>query len=72
MATGRPKRPRDANQLAKLIADLSTGETAETPVKEVSARRSGGVKGGAARAASLTPEQRREIAATAARARWKK
>lgn len=26
----RPKRPRDANQLAKLIVDLATGERADT------------------------------------------
>jgi hypothetical protein len=32
--------------------------------------RLGGVKGGHARAASLTPKQRREIALKAARARW--
>ena len=34
--------------------------------------RRGGLKGGAARAANLTPEQRSEIARAAARARWQK
>ena len=34
--------------------------------------RLGGAKGGAARAAKLTPEQRTDIARTAASARWKK
>jgi len=34
--------------------------------------RKGGLKGGAARAASMTPEQRAEIAKKAAAARWKK
>jgi hypothetical protein len=34
--------------------------------------RLGGKKGGKARAASLTPEQRSEIAKKAARARWEK
>jgi hypothetical protein len=34
--------------------------------------RKGGLKGGAARAANLTPEKRREIAQAAARARWTK
>jgi hypothetical protein len=34
--------------------------------------RLGGLKGGAARAAALTPKQRREIAVKAARTRWKK
>lgn len=32
----------------------------------------GGLKGGKARAATLTPERRREIAQKAARARWGK
>lgn len=69
------KRPRDPNQLAKLIVDIATGE-ADDPVstakREPSKRRSGGLKGGAARAEQLTPEQRQEIARLAARARWKK
>jgi len=34
--------------------------------------RKGGLKGGAARAASMTPEQRAEIAKKAGAARWKK
>ena len=34
--------------------------------------RLGGLKGGAARAASMTPKKRSEIAAKAAKARWKK
>jgi hypothetical protein len=71
-----PKRPRDANQLAKLIVDISTGDAEDT----VSANkrdstlrgRAGGVKGGAARARKLSPEQRRSIARKAARARWGK
>jgi hypothetical protein len=32
----------------------------------------GGLKGGAARAASMTPEQRSETAKKAAKARWNK
>ena len=71
--TDRPKRPRDANQLAKFIVDVATGDAdAETPLEKSAAQRKGGLKGGAARAASLTPEQRAEIARTAADARWKK
>ena len=35
-----------------------------------SSKRIAGLKGGEARAESLTPEQRRKIASTAARARW--
>jgi hypothetical protein len=34
--------------------------------------RLGGLKGGKARAARMTPEQRKEIAKKAAKARWKK
>jgi hypothetical protein len=34
--------------------------------------RKGGLKGGVARAANLSPEQRREIAKAAAQARWHK
>lgn len=34
--------------------------------------RQGGLKGGKARAESLTPEERKEIAAKAAKARWNK
>lgn len=66
-----PKRPRDANQLAKMIVDLSTGDVEEKPesVKAKSGR-IGGLKGGVTRAAKLTPEQRSEIAKKAADARW--
>jgi len=68
--TGKPKRPRDANQLAKSIVDLATGEL-EDKVPLASARK-GGLKGGKARAKVLTPKQRSEIASVAAQARWKK
>ena len=69
----KPKRPRDANQLAKMIVDLSTGEIEEKPesVKAQSGRK-GGLKGGTARAAALTPEQRSAIAKRAAEKRWLK
>ena len=77
MSDSRPSRPRDPNQLAKLIADLTTGESdLRTPEgKDVAAMilgRRGGLKGGPARAESLTKEQRREIARKAATARWGK
>lgn len=74
----RPKRPRDANQLAKAIVDLATGEAEEKkPESEkdpaaVALGRKGGLKGGKARAEKLTPEQRSEIARHAAKARWGK
>ena len=72
----QPKRPRDPNQLARLIVDLATGEATEakpappTPAQEFA--RSGGLKGGAARAEALTPERRAEIARKAAAKRWKR
>jgi hypothetical protein len=71
MAEKHPKRPRDPNQLAKMITDIATGDVKEgqqagkTPVAQ-------GRKGGSARAKALTPEQRSEIASIAASARWKK
>lgn len=76
MAT-KPKRPRDTNQLAKLIADIATGEAAdESPatVKDpaaVALGRKGGLKGGVARAKKLTAEERSVIAKKAAEARWR-
>ena len=74
MAPKRPKRPRDPNQLGKLIVDLSVGETTEvTPTADTPAiefARKGGLKGGKARATALTPQRRREIALNAAKIRW--
>jgi len=71
----KPKRPRDPNQLAKLIVDLSTGEKSEalaSESKRASIGRLGGLKGGRSRASRLTPEERKRIAKSAANARWKK
>ncbi len=76
MARRRPQRPRDPNQLGKLIVDLSVGEltevapTADNPATEFA--RKGGLKGGKARAAVLTPQRKRAIARIAAQARWGK
>lgn len=66
------KRPRDANQLAKAIVDLATGEPAidRPAVNEAQSR--GGKIGGKARAASISPARRKEIAKNAAKARWEK
>jgi hypothetical protein len=68
------KRPRDPAQLAKLMIDIASGEVVEEPTESGFAKRAkaGGAKGGPARAAALTPEQRSEIARAAAAARWKK
>lgn len=73
------KRPRDPNQLGKMIVDISVGDIedrAPTPVEEgkdpaaVSLGRRGGLKGGKARAKSLTRAQRADIARNAANKRW--
>jgi hypothetical protein len=74
----KPKRPRDTSQLAKFIVDLATGEIEPPKTDEgkdpaaVSLGRKGGLKGGKARAKTLTAAQRAEIARLAATARWKK
>ena len=69
--TRPPKRPRDTNQLAKMVVDIATGE--EQPETKTTVRaRKAGAAGGPARAQALTPEQRSEIAREAASARWKK
>ena len=68
----------DINQLAKRILDESIGDEPKTeppPAKNQAAvelGKLGGKKGGAARAAKLTPEQRSEIAKKAASKRWEK
>jgi hypothetical protein len=69
------KRPRDPVQLAKQVFDIAIGEAEDTvseSKRHPSKRRMGGLKGGKARAKSLTEEDRRAIARTAARKRWKK
>jgi hypothetical protein len=70
------KRPRDPNQLAYQVMLESTGQAPkfEPPAKNpaaVSLGRLGGLKGGNARAAKLSPRKRSQIAAKAARVRWK-
>ena len=67
------KRPRDANQLAKFIADLAVGSKSEPPKSQVSDfAREGGRKGGKARAEKLTAAERSRIASNAANTRWGK
>jgi len=66
------KRPRDVNQLAKMIVDLTTGDETETELSpRARAGKLGGLKGGKARAEALTPERRKQIASNAANKRWK-
>lgn len=80
------KRPRDFNVRASSTVARATHQEPEetdeetTPLPEptpeerhaaaVALGRLGGKKGGKARAAKLTPEQRSESARKAARARW--
>ena len=70
-----PKRPRDPNQLGKLIVDLSVGgaddsrnmpdESGKDPAAVAL-----GMKGGKARAKALSAKKRTEIAKKAAKMRW--
>ncbi len=77
-----PKRSsKDVNQIAASIlqhlTDGSQKQTETLPAKRkrknpaaVALGRRGGKKGGKARAASLSPQRRAEIAKKAAKARW--
>lgn len=71
------KRPRDPNQLAKLVVGIATGETEDATSEskkhpENVKGRAGGLKGGRTRAERLSVAERSEIARRAARSRWKK
>ena len=75
----RPRRPRDPNELAFQVFQEAIGEAPppSEPEREknpaaVALGRLGGVKGGKARAAKMTPEERAESARKAAVARWSK
>lgn len=73
----RTKMPRDPAQRAKMVVDLATGQVAPEPerVKDPAAiarGHLGGIKGGHARAAKMTAEQRSESARQAAKARWER
>jgi|HubBroStandDraft_2_1064218.scaffolds.fasta_scaffold616809_1 hypothetical protein len=76
--SSKPKRPTDVNSLAASIVAEATDETPKAdPTPEELAHqaavllgRSGGLKGGAARAASLSKKKRSAIAKKAAKARW--
>jgi hypothetical protein len=73
--TKAPQRPRDPNQLGKLIVDIATRQHKELPdttdTRPVELARRGGLKGGKARAEALSPERRSAIARLAAEKRWK-
>ncbi len=70
----RAKRPRDINQLAKLIGDIATGQAMDTASedKRNPAAVALGSLGGKARAAKLSPTKRKKIAKAAAKKRWDK
>lgn len=64
------KRPADAIGRAIMVAKIATGEIEDDADPSKDHHREGGKKGGAARAAKLTPEERSEIAKKAASKRW--
>lgn len=74
-------KPGDIKRLANLFVDLVTGNPIVEDISPIAKKeknpaavelgRLGGKKGGKARAASLSPERRKEIAMKAAAARWK-
>ena len=68
------KRPADVIGNAVKVMRIATGEeTEDLPADDGKdpAAKALGKKGGAARAAKMTPERRAEIAKTAAKSRWK-
>ena len=66
-------RPRDGNQLAKLVVDIATGAVPNDKDEILNPPAPPGRANSAkARVASQTPERRREIARKAAAARWAK
>jgi hypothetical protein len=73
----RSGKKQDINERAFSIVQQLTGEEpTPDPDKDknpaaVALGRLGGLKGGKARAAKLTPEERKEMARKAAVARWK-
>jgi hypothetical protein len=82
MTDRRLPRPRDPIQLGKLIGDILTGQVEDRapdapadPHKDAAAvalGRKGGLRGGRARADSLSREDRKKIASHAAKQRWHK
>jgi hypothetical protein len=84
MTIGKGKRPRDPNQLAKWLVDVSTKETepesapiSPAPPADLSAYmaaigRKGGQIGGKRRLKTMTKAQRSTVAKKAAKVRWSK
>lgn len=70
-----PKRPRDPIARAKVVMDMLIGEVPNDKdqvlgTAEDQSQPTGPAKAAQARAASQTPERRREVARKAAAARW--
>jgi hypothetical protein len=70
------KKSKDENEVAFGIVQQATQSktpSSKTLISQIMTEmgRKGGLKGGKARAKSLTPEQRQEIAKKAAETRWK-
>jgi len=82
MANKRKKKDHDFAVNAFRVVQEATGQTEPKQAKPSSSEgknpnavalgRLGGLKGGKARAAKMTPEQRKEIAKKAAKKRWNK
>ncbi len=76
--SSKHKNIRDINVLAAHIVEQATGEPTPKNIAEESTKNPaavalghlGGLKGGKARFAKMTPEQRRELAKKAAQKRW--
>lgn len=69
------RRPADLIGNAVLIGRIATGEVQDAPPSgkdpaAVERGRKGGLKGGKARAAKMTPAQRKKAAKKAIQARW--
>jgi len=73
----RPRRPRDPNELAFQVFQEAIGErpredpSAGKNPSAIALGKLGGAKGGRARAAKMTPQQRSASARLAAMARWR-
>lgn len=71
----RSSKEKDENEIARSILEQVTQSASDHPQKNpaaVALGRLGGLKGGNARAASLSSEKRKSIAKRAAKARWSK
>jgi hypothetical protein len=74
----KKKRPDDVNVIAsQIVSEATEEELTKKPTQEknpaaVALGRSGGLKGGKARAKKLSPARRKEIAQKAAKKRWSK